>query len=156
MWAPRGSRSTAVKQTRYEWVYLYAAVEPATGASVALLAPHVNTGTMKEAQRRVEMGEPQRRFRGVVPANDCWERFVGMWGCSGLPTWAAYRSNRDGGVMAETPARLARSEAELTPRTPTEKPSICPSILSTAPCRRLRRKATVCEMALERTTLKRP
>lgn len=46
MWAPKGSRPTAVKQTRYEWVYLYAAVEPATGHSVALQAPHVNTDTM--------------------------------------------------------------------------------------------------------------
>ncbi|QYK48957.1 MAG: IS630 family transposase [Phycisphaeraceae bacterium] len=46
MWAKRGSRPTAVKQTRYEWVYLYAAVEPATGHSVALQAPHVNTDTM--------------------------------------------------------------------------------------------------------------
>ena len=45
VWAPKGSRPTAVKQTRYEWVYLYAAVEPATGESVALLAPNVNTGT---------------------------------------------------------------------------------------------------------------
>jgi transposase len=45
VWAPTGSRPTAVKQTRYEWVYLYAAVEPATGESVALLAPNVNTGT---------------------------------------------------------------------------------------------------------------
>jgi transposase len=36
----------AVKQTKYDWVYLYAAVEPATGFSSALLAPHVNTGTM--------------------------------------------------------------------------------------------------------------
>ena len=42
MWAKRGSRPTAVKQTRYEWVYLYAAVEPATGDSVALLLPVVN------------------------------------------------------------------------------------------------------------------
>jgi transposase len=46
MWAPRGSRPTAVKQTRYEWLYLYAAVEPATGVSVALQAPGINTGTM--------------------------------------------------------------------------------------------------------------
>ena len=46
VWARTGSRPTAVKQTKYEWVYLYAAVEPATGASVALQAPHVNTGTM--------------------------------------------------------------------------------------------------------------
>jgi transposase len=43
---PKGSRPTAVKQTRYEWVYLDAAVEPFKGASVALHAPHKNTGTM--------------------------------------------------------------------------------------------------------------
>jgi transposase len=46
MWAPKGSRPTAVKQTRYEWLYLFAAVEPATGVSVALQAPSINTGTM--------------------------------------------------------------------------------------------------------------
>ena len=34
VWAKRGSRPTAVRQTRYEWCYLYAAVEPATGESV--------------------------------------------------------------------------------------------------------------------------
>ena len=42
-WAEKGSRPTAIKQTRYEWVYLFAAVEPATGASTALLMPYVNT-----------------------------------------------------------------------------------------------------------------
>ena len=46
VWAPKGSRPAAVKQTKYDWVYLFAAVEPATGFSSALLAPHVNTGTM--------------------------------------------------------------------------------------------------------------
>jgi transposase len=46
VWAKRGSRPRAVRQTRYEWCYLYAAVEPATGASAALIAPNVNTGTM--------------------------------------------------------------------------------------------------------------
>lgn len=46
VWAPRGSRPTAVKQTKYDWVYLYGAVEPATGESTALLAPYVNTPTM--------------------------------------------------------------------------------------------------------------
>jgi transposase len=45
MWAPTGSRPTAVKQTRYEWIYLYAAVEPVSGESVALLAPNADTGT---------------------------------------------------------------------------------------------------------------
>jgi transposase len=46
VWARTGSRPTVVKQTKYEWVYLYAAVEPATGESVALLAPNADTGTM--------------------------------------------------------------------------------------------------------------
>jgi transposase len=46
VWARTGSRPRAVRQTRYEWVYLYAAVEPATGESAALVAPHVDTGTM--------------------------------------------------------------------------------------------------------------
>ena len=45
VWARTGSRPVAVKQTKYEWVYLYAAVEPATGESVALLAPNVDAGT---------------------------------------------------------------------------------------------------------------
>ncbi len=35
-----------MRQTRYEWVHLFAAVEPATGASTALLAPYVDTQTM--------------------------------------------------------------------------------------------------------------
>jgi transposase len=45
VWARTGSRPAAVRQAKYEWVYLYAAVEPATGESVALLAPNVDTGT---------------------------------------------------------------------------------------------------------------
>lgn len=45
VWAPGGSRPSAVKQNRYEWLYLYAAVEPSTGHSVALQAPNVNAGT---------------------------------------------------------------------------------------------------------------
>lgn len=46
VWARTGSRPTAVRQTEYEWVYLWAAVEPASGASVAMITPTVNTGLM--------------------------------------------------------------------------------------------------------------
>lgn len=46
VWGEKGGRPTAVKQTRYEWVYLYAAVEPATGEATPMIAPSVNTGTM--------------------------------------------------------------------------------------------------------------
>jgi transposase len=61
VWAPRGSRPAAVKQTRYEWVYLYAAVEPATGASAALIAPNVDTVTfnafLKILNKEIQPGE---------------------------------------------------------------------------------------------------
>jgi len=46
VWATKGSRPTAVRRTRYESVRLFAAVELATGASSALLAPYMNTKTM--------------------------------------------------------------------------------------------------------------
>jgi transposase len=51
MWAEKGSRPTVIKQTRYEWAYMYGAVDPLTGDSSALLARHVNTPTMNEFLR---------------------------------------------------------------------------------------------------------
>ena len=51
VWAPRGSRPTAVKQTEYDWVYLFGAVNPMTGASSALVAPSVNSRFMSEHLR---------------------------------------------------------------------------------------------------------
>ena len=46
LWAEKGSRPTVIRQTRYEWAYMYGAVDPVTGDSSALLARHVNTATM--------------------------------------------------------------------------------------------------------------
>ncbi len=51
VWAGKGSRPTAVKQTEYEWCYLFGAVNPMTGASSAMLAPTVNTDYMNEHLR---------------------------------------------------------------------------------------------------------
>lgn len=48
VWARTCSRPTTVRQTRYDWCYLYAAVEPASGASAALIAPNADTGTMNQ------------------------------------------------------------------------------------------------------------
>lgn len=45
-WARKGSRPTAVKQTEYDWVYLYGAVCPATGESVGMIAGSVGTAWM--------------------------------------------------------------------------------------------------------------
>ena len=43
VWAKRGSRPRALRQTKYEWLYVLGAVSPATGQSVGLLSPYLNT-----------------------------------------------------------------------------------------------------------------
>lgn len=48
VWGETHSRPTAVRQTEYEWAYLFAAVNPLTGASSALIAPTVNTHFMNK------------------------------------------------------------------------------------------------------------
>jgi transposase len=55
VWAQTGSRPTAVRQTKYDWCYLYAAVEPASGASAALIAPNADTGTMNQFLRILDI-----------------------------------------------------------------------------------------------------
>ena len=46
LWALRGSRPRAVRQTKYEWIYVLGAVCPQTGQSVGLLAPTINMDMM--------------------------------------------------------------------------------------------------------------
>jgi transposase len=43
VWARRGSRPRAVRQTKYEWLYVIGAVCPQTGESVGLLSPIINS-----------------------------------------------------------------------------------------------------------------
>lgn len=43
MWALRSSRPRAVRQTKYEWLYVIGAACPQTGQSVGLLSPTINT-----------------------------------------------------------------------------------------------------------------
>lgn len=43
VWARRGSRPAAVKQTQYEWLYVMAAVCSRTGQSIGMLSPYVST-----------------------------------------------------------------------------------------------------------------
>jgi transposase len=46
LWARTGSRPTAVKQTQYDYLYVFTAVCPETGDACGLIAPHVNTVAM--------------------------------------------------------------------------------------------------------------
>ena len=45
-WWLRGHRAPGRCDKRFEWAYLFAAVEPATGADVALVLPEATTTTM--------------------------------------------------------------------------------------------------------------
>jgi transposase len=74
VWARRNSRPSAVKQTKYEWVYLYAAVEPATGGSVALLAPNVDAGTFNVFLGMVSAELRPGEFGVVVLDGAGWHR----------------------------------------------------------------------------------
>jgi transposase len=51
VWAPRGQRPLADSAHRYEWLYTYGFVEPATGRSEWMILPTVRTDVMALALR---------------------------------------------------------------------------------------------------------
>ena len=42
VWAPKGQRPTIATYPRYEWLYLYAFVQPETGITVWYILPELN------------------------------------------------------------------------------------------------------------------
>jgi transposase len=46
VWAQVGSRPPAIRQTQYDYLYVFSAVCPQTGAASGLIAPKINTDTM--------------------------------------------------------------------------------------------------------------
>ena len=48
VWGEKGKRAKTVKQTAYEWCYVFGAVNPISGNSSALVAPSVNSELMNE------------------------------------------------------------------------------------------------------------
>lgn len=45
-WARRGERFTAVRQTKYDWLYVIGAACPRTGHAVGMLSPYINVEVM--------------------------------------------------------------------------------------------------------------
>ena len=60
IWAKRGTRPRAPRDTRYQWAYLFGAVCPARGVAAGLVLPVVNTAAMNahlaEISRSVASG----------------------------------------------------------------------------------------------------
>jgi len=46
VWARIGSRPRAIRQTQYDYLYVFSAVCPETGDAGGLITPHINTDTM--------------------------------------------------------------------------------------------------------------
>jgi hypothetical protein len=57
-WWTRGRRPPGRCDQRYEWAYVFAAVEPATGAEVALVLPEATTATMNLFLAELAAGLP--------------------------------------------------------------------------------------------------
>ena len=48
VWGETNSRPAVIRQTEYQWCYVFGAVNPRTGNSSALVAPSVNTELMSQ------------------------------------------------------------------------------------------------------------
>ena len=57
-WWTRGRRPPGRCDQRYQWTYIFAAVEPATGAEVALVLPEATTATMNLFLAELAAGLP--------------------------------------------------------------------------------------------------
>lgn len=58
-WCPFGVRAPWIVQDRYEWLWLYAAVEPATGESVCLFLPRLDGACFQIFLRELKRAYPE-------------------------------------------------------------------------------------------------
>lgn len=65
----RGSRPRAVRQTKYEWLYVIGAVCPQTGQSIGLLSPYISVEVMN-----VYLGQFSRELASDVHAILLWDQ----------------------------------------------------------------------------------
>lgn len=69
IWALCGSRPRALRQTKYEWLYVIGAVCPRTGQSIGLLSPYMNTEIMN-----IYLQQFSRELAADVHAVLLWDR----------------------------------------------------------------------------------
>ncbi len=74
VWAPKGSRPVMPLQNEYEWVYLYGAVNPATGESCARVLPWANSEMMQLHLDAISEQVGPMRHVVLVLDNAGWHR----------------------------------------------------------------------------------
>ena len=78
VWATKGSRPTAIKQTEYDWVYLFGAVNPVTGDSAAIITPTVNTHYMNAHLLAISQQVGDEAHAVLVLDNAGWHLAKGL------------------------------------------------------------------------------
>ena len=78
VWAQRGSRPVRPKQTEYQWVYLFGAVNPASGDSVALVLPEADTSMMNLHLEAISRHVGTARHVVLVLDNAGWHTCKGL------------------------------------------------------------------------------
>jgi hypothetical protein len=71
-WWATGRRPPGRRDRRFEWAYLFAAVEPATGADVALVLPEATTATMNLLSAEFAAGLPGDAHAVLVLGGAGW------------------------------------------------------------------------------------
>jgi hypothetical protein len=74
VWARTGSRPTAVKQTEYQWLHVWAAIEPVTGESWTMLTPDMNTTRMNTLLAGISGTLEENDLAVLVLDNAGWHR----------------------------------------------------------------------------------
>jgi len=69
VWAPKGSRPRAVRQTQYQYVYVIGAACPATGQAEAIVAPYLDTAMLNRFLEQFSQALPPE-----VQAVLVWDR----------------------------------------------------------------------------------
>ncbi len=74
IWAQKGTRPTALRQTEFDWAYLFGAVCPESGKSAGLVMPEANTETMNQHLLEISKQVSPRAHAIVLMDRAGWHR----------------------------------------------------------------------------------
>ena len=72
MWAPKGTRPSAIRQQQFEYAYIFGATCPAQDKALGLVLPYANTEGMIEHLRLISQATTKDRYAVVVMDRAAW------------------------------------------------------------------------------------
>lgn len=74
VWAEKGTRPTALRQTEFDWAYIFGAVCPELGKSAGLVMPEANTDAMNQHLLEISKQVSPRAHAIVLMDRAGWHR----------------------------------------------------------------------------------